>query len=141
MKFKSAFGKEYEVELNVSSYSNNGCMYVGLTTKEDGHIEPFGNATVNISHTPAPDYCGYLDTNNLPTIEKFVRENDLGEPTGVVGFSGYCTYPLYKFNADKLRELCPEDMAIYEENLKGDLEQPEEDNEFVNLADIIDLDI
>lgn len=128
-------------------------MYVGLTTKEDGHIEPFGNATVNISHTPAPDYCGYLDTNNLPAIEKFVRENDLGEPTGVVGFSGYCTYPLYKFNADKLRELCPEDMAIYEENLKSDLrsqgceaspyemEQPEEDNEFVNLADIIDLDI
>ena len=28
--------------------------------------------------------------------------------------SGYCSYPLYQFNAEKMRRLCPDGMAAYE---------------------------
>ena len=39
----------------------------------------------------------YVDTNNMPSAEKFIRENNLGEFTGEVEYSGFCEYPLYKF--------------------------------------------
>jgi hypothetical protein len=42
----------------------------------------------------------------MPDIEKFITDNDLGEFTGFTQRSGFCEYPLYLFNVDKLRELC-----------------------------------
>ena len=38
----------------------------------------------------------------------------LGEFTGFTQRSGFCEYPLYLFNVDKLRELCPDGMDKYE---------------------------
>ena len=29
--------------------------------------------------------------------------------------SGYCSYPLYQFNVEKMRRLCPDGMAAYEQ--------------------------
>lgn len=57
------------------------------------------------------------DTGGLFNAEKFVIDNGLGEFTGLTGRSGYREFPLYLFNADKLRELCPEQMAIYERSI------------------------
>ena len=37
--------------------------------------------------------------------------------TGFTQRSGYCEYPLYMFNVDKLRELCPDGMEMYEANI------------------------
>ena len=30
MKLQSQFGGEYEVSLEINTYLNNGCMYIGL---------------------------------------------------------------------------------------------------------------
>ena len=114
--YKSEYTGDNEVELDIQTYHNNGRIFIGLITNEDGSPEPCGDVTVNID-APAPDYCGYLDTNNLSNVENFIRENDLGEFTGLTGRSGYCEYPLYLFNVDKLRELCPEQMAAYEHSI------------------------
>ena len=114
--YKSEYTGDNEVELDIQTYHNNGRFFFGLITNVDGYPEPFGDVTVNIA-APAPDYCGYLDTNNLSNVENFIRENDLGEFTGLTGRSGYCEYPLYLFNVDKLRELCPEQMAAYEHSI------------------------
>ncbi len=92
--YKSEYTGDNEVELDIQTYHNNGRIFIGLITNEDGYPEPFGDVTVNID-APAPDYCGYLDTNNLSNVENFIRENDLGEFTGLTGRSGYCEYPLY----------------------------------------------
>ena len=74
----------------------------------------------------APDYCGYIDTNDMPEIEKFLTENDIGQFTGFMGYSGFCSYPMYSFNAEKLRELCPEGMAQYEASIQSSkVHQPE----------------
>ena len=44
----------------------------------------------------------------LNTVEKFITDNDIGEFTGFTQRSGFCEYPLYLFNVDKLREQCPD---------------------------------
>jgi hypothetical protein len=112
LPYRSRVFGEVPVRLKVQQYQDNGCPYVGLDCMEDGCLEPFGNVTVNLWQG-APDYCGYLDVNDLPEVERSITENDLGEFTGLLGGSGYCTYPLYLFHADRLRELCPEGMAAY----------------------------
>ena len=91
-------------------------MYIGLCNKTEEGYESYGDITVNLSHK-APDYCGYVDVNNMPELEKFIADNQLGEFTGLVEQSGYCTYPLYMFNVDRLRLLCPDGMETYEANI------------------------
>lgn len=116
MKLNSQYGGEYDVSLEINTYLNNGCIYIGLVTNEEGYLEPYGDMTVNLPGK-APDYCGYIDLNNMPELEKFIADNDLGEFTGLTKRSGFCEYPLYLFNVDKLREMCPDGMQAYEASI------------------------
>ena len=100
-------GEDTAVNLDIQQYANNGRIFIGLISGSKRCPEPFADVTVNID-APAPDYCGYLDPNNLSNV---------GEFTGLTGRSGYCEYPLYLFHADKLRELCLEQMAVYERSI------------------------
>ena len=124
--YDSKYSGKTEVELSLAQYANNGRLYLVLSNYRDGDLEPFADVTVNID-APVPDYCGYLDTNNLSKVEKFVTENDLGEFTGIMGQSGYCQYPLYLFNVDKLRELFPSEMEVYERSIGVVREEPKQD--------------
>lgn len=85
-------------------YMDNNTLAVCLYT-EDG--EPYADLTVNLEDSMANCEMAYVDTNNCPWADNFIKDNGLGEPTGKVGKSGFCTYPLYKFNLDM--------MAKYEE--------------------------
>ncbi len=124
--YHSEYGGDSEIQLDVQQYANNGRIAISMITNEEGYPELFGSLTVNIDAS-APDYCGYLDTNNLSNAEKFVTENGLGEFTGLTGRSGYCEYPLYLFNAEKLRKLCSEQMAAYEHSIGADVKKPEKE--------------
>jgi len=115
LKYNSPFSGEIQVSLEINTYLNNGCMYIGLVEQGE-YPEPYGDLTVNLAGK-APDYCGYVDLNNMPELEKFIEENDLGEFTGLTQRSGFCEYPLYLFNVDKLRELCPDGMQAYEASI------------------------
>ena len=37
-------------------------------------------------------------------IGDWIVENKLGEPTGMVGYSGYCSYPMFQFDLAKIKE-------------------------------------
>jgi hypothetical protein len=41
----------------------------------------------------------------------------MGEFLGLVKQSGFSQYPLYMFDAEKLRELCPDGMKMYEDSI------------------------
>lgn len=85
---------------------------------------PAFRATVNIgsfagNSSIVMKNCGWLDTNNVPGIEMFIQEHGLGEPytrfgSPVIGHSGFCSYPLYKFDRAKLMELDAEGLERYE---------------------------
>jgi hypothetical protein len=95
------FGKDYEVKVMSSRYTNNN-NYAVCLEELDG--APFATLTVNLPGPKLPDGYGYVDTNNCPWAEEFICKYDLGEPAGVAARSGYCIYPLYKFNTNRIKE-------------------------------------
>lgn len=135
--YHSPFG-DRPIKLAVSSYNANPLsLAITFTSLEDGL--PFGTGTVNIgSYTGNASllgpYCAYVDTNNLPDIEAFLKENHLAEPyirfgEQVYGFSGFCSYPLYQFERDLLMDLDPEGTAAYEKDyIQAFIEEQEKMN-------------
>lgn len=101
MLLKTDYGT-YNVVALRSTYYNNNSLAVLLRT-EDG--EPFCNLTVNIMDGVAEGEYQYVDTNNCPWALDFIESNNLGYSTGIVGYSGYCEYPLVKFNLENIREV------------------------------------
>ena len=93
-----SYGSTYRVRPYVSKYRNGRLAIVLVCTNG----EPFADLTVNLVNETCPANCAYLDTNNFPDGEAFVLKRRLGKPTGKLGFSGYCAYPLYRFDMDAL---------------------------------------
>ncbi|GFH88770.1 hypothetical protein IMSAGC002_00008 [Lachnospiraceae bacterium] len=114
LELKTRFGTTENVTLTVNTYVDNNSLYVGMTTMGDGFPEPYGDVTVNLL-TSVPPYCAFVDTNNMPELENFLVKNGIAEFTGMMQQSGYCSYPLYLFSGEKMRGLCPDGMAAYEQ--------------------------
>ena len=105
MKAKTSFGT-YEVEVMRETYiqNKNTCMQL-----YDVEGMPFATLTVNIDELPKDYAC--IDTNNCPWAERFMKENDLGTPTDLRMRSGFCTYPVYRLNLDKIPEFDLEEVS------------------------------
>ena len=126
LELKTQFGTTENVTLTVNTYMDNNSLYVGMTTMGDGFPEPYGDVTVNLL-TSVPPYCAFVDTNNMPELEDFLVKNKIAEFTGLTQKSGYCSYPLYLFNAEKMRGLCPDGMAAYEQENGLDKKQEQKE--------------
>ena len=100
MKVKS-YGKEYDVTVMAKKYVDGGlAVKMDYLDDEFNCWMPFATLTVNLGRM---NYgYAYVDTNNCPWAEEFIAENGLGEPTGKTCCSGFCVYPLYKFNMEKI---------------------------------------
>ena len=118
LEMESRFSGKVKLELEISSYMDNNRIYIGLVEVDGEYPEPFADLTVNIS-APCPDYCGYVDINNCPELEGFIEKHGLGEFTGLMGNSGFCSYPLYLFDPEKLREAALEGMENFERTVMG----------------------
>lgn len=101
MKYIS-YGREYDVRFKINHYASNNSIYVGMDyyDSECNSWLPFANITTNIG-TVFHDY-NYVDTNNLPEIDKWLEENNFAKCTGLSVPSGFCEYPLMKFNIDAI---------------------------------------
>lgn len=91
MKCK-AYGKEHDVYIMRNEYASNRNLAISVY-EENG--EPFAILTVNLAFL-MPDYA-FVDVNNCPWAEDFIRDNNLGTFTGTKRQSGFCEYPLYHF--------------------------------------------
>lgn len=98
-KVETEFGV-YNVTITTSiyCYSDNLAIYL---FEETG--EPFAMLTKNLAEWTLPKDKAFVDTNNCPWAEKFIADNKLGKPTGIKAASGYCVYPQYRFDMDKLK--------------------------------------
>ncbi len=91
-----------ECRLIVAKYRANDGLAIQIWNDEEG---PIASLTVCLPNELKPIEGGaYVDTNNCPWAEQFIKENELGEFTGLYGYSGYCAYPLYVFDVDKLNK-------------------------------------
>ena len=96
-------GKFTGLTLSKSLYVFGGTLSVTLWDKEG---DEFATLTVNLQDNSLAESEAYLDTNNCPWAVEFVESNKLGERTGKTKDSGFCTYPLVRFDMEKLNEVC-----------------------------------
>lgn len=82
----------------------NGTLAIEMISVENGSAdEPFTVLTVNLDNPfTQSDTRAYLDTNNNPWAEKFVKTNRIAKDEYITDASGYCRYPLYSFNLSRL---------------------------------------
>ena len=98
-----------DVKTNYATYKNcyvvlnhyvaDNTLCVELVNLTDG---PIARLTVCLIDGDCQPNEAYIDTNNCPWAEQFIKDNKLGEPRGELAKSGFCTYPLYRFNMDEL---------------------------------------
>lgn len=92
-------GKTYPVTLQFSKYTVNDKLAVQLIDAA-APWSPFATLTVNLSDPRQNDTLAFVDTNNCPWAEEFLADNHIAENTGISMPSGFCMYPLYKFNKE-----------------------------------------
>lgn len=95
------YGQTFNLVANIDSYANNDSLAICLNTDEG---EPFAVITVNIAESSIiGQNQAFVDTNNCSWAEKFIKKYKLGKPTGIMGYSGFCSYPLYEFNLEAFK--------------------------------------
>ena len=108
LKFKSRWRDEpMDAYIVVDKYVADESVYLALYCKDDEDFVPYPQPWCDITvclpnEGLATENCAYVDVNNCPDIIGFIEENKLGEFMGVYGFSGWCSYPLYKFDMDEV---------------------------------------
>ena len=101
-RIKKCYGSGYvdDCVLNVAGYANNGHIALSIVSLSEG---PYAPITVNIDGIEAfGKNCSCVDTNNFPEVVDVIKDLGIGEPVGVNLKSGFCSYPVYKFDIDKI---------------------------------------
>lgn len=96
---------------------------------------PYANVTTNLGEFIGVESATYLDVNNLPEVEDFVKENHIGLSTGLRKTSGYVEYPLYKISPFVLESVLDEhDLNDYLKEFTDDekYEDPERYKEIMD---------
>lgn len=113
-EYTDSYGGTYTLYPKLNTYLNNN-LYLGFDfyDPEEGAIFPFCAATVNMDEVyPFLQSC--IDTNNNGfKMVEFLMDNGFGKPTGMAIPSGFCAFPVFEFNADKLREIDPNTFNAY----------------------------
>lgn len=98
-----------EVQVTLANYADNDNLYVGLICpcEDNGNDwEPFTDLTIN-QHS-LPPFHAYVDNRDYNRgAHEFLIRYAIAEPTDFP-FPGHNGFRLFKFNADRLKELAPE---------------------------------
>jgi len=99
-------------------------LCINLIEAETG--EDFATLTVNLGEFISIKDSAYIDTNNLPGIDKWLEDNGIAKMTGLTKQSGYCAYPLAVFDKEFLESIDHGRLAAYREQFDFDKEIIEE---------------
>ena len=68
--------------------------------------EEYAIITVNLVDSPIyGENQSYVDINNCPWAIDYIRRSGIGKPVGEFGSSGFCVYPLFEFDLERMIEL------------------------------------
>ena len=99
----NAWGKEHPMSFAVGKYYN-GNLRVDLLSNEDGYPMPWQNLTVNLD-VKCKENCGFIDVNNNGmAIIDWLLDNKLGRILSREKVSGFCVYPEFEFDMQRLAE-------------------------------------
>lgn len=101
MTLITTFGTYENVFLQVGKYQADDSIAIQAWNQQDG---PIATLTVCQCDNSLGEGEAYIDTNNCPWAVDFIEKEGLGKRTGHIGRSGYCTYPVIKFDMQKLKE-------------------------------------
>ena len=82
---------------------------IGNTSEKSGQ---FAVLTVSFGEFIGMKNCAYIDINNCPWANQLLQEG-FAEDTGFTHESGFCTYPLWHFHEDFLKEHGEDNYAKY----------------------------
>lgn len=135
------FGNEVTVKPRLELYSvedfmgeeKNGIAIVLDTVGESPEdMEQYAVLTKSFGEFIGMKDVAYMDLNNCPYADKLL-ELGVAEQTPFDKQSGFCTYPLWHFNEEFLKEIGPENYAKYEkcfeENIFGEDDFDEDEDE------------
>lgn len=117
------YGDEYTARLWVGGYRNNDNLAIMLYcyNENEDMWEEWADITVNTVRVfPRVEINSVsitLDTNNFGEGPKLLEELGVGEalPGNPVFEQGFCRFPIYKINLEKLKEYDPMGCAHYDE--------------------------
>lgn len=102
------YGDDNDVRLVLDMYRDNNNLFVGLEEHDEefDFWDSYCDVTVNIVRLPFLESAINMNYGGQEKID-FLVKNGFGEPAGYSLSSGFCTYPVFRFNADKIKELDP----------------------------------
>ena len=96
------YGNKHPITFEMGEYAINGNLYVGMITHAEGFPEPWSSLTVNLG-VECRGNCAYIDTNNNGSeIIHWLLHHKLGNLTGNTRRSGFCVYPEFEFDMEKI---------------------------------------
>lgn len=117
LTIKDIAGKEVKlipelVMVDVHDFMNEEQHNIGLQlyVEDEYGLEPYATLTVNFGEFIGAKDCAYIDTNNCSFAYQLLAQG-IARDTGLTKHSGFCTYPLWKFDADFLKEV---NSSLYE---------------------------
>ena len=112
--YKDRYGDEFTVYPKLNMYADNDNLYVGLDSFDEdlGEIDQYCDLTVNIYKLPYLCSCVNIEYGGEQHA-RFLEEQGIAQFTGKWMPSGFMSFPVFRFNEDKLREIDPEMFAKY----------------------------
>ncbi len=101
MTMRTTYGVYEGVYLKVGKYQADDSVEIQAWNQQDGLIAAL---TVCLCDRSLGEGEAYIDTNNCPWAVDFIEQEELGKRNGRSGQSGYCTYPVVKFDMKKVKE-------------------------------------
>lgn len=140
LDYTSPWGGTEKVVPKLNMYLENNNLYVGFDYYDTDFENwlPYNDVTVNVGALPYLESA--IDTNNNGQgILNFLIENGFGELTGAAIPSGFCVFPVFKFNEEKLKEI---DSVEFEEYAKAhgrEISKPSLDEKIGAAKEVADL--
>ena len=150
LEIVDSFGDSVQVEAELGLYAardfmGNKMPNLGVqlySYDEDGYREPYATLTVNFGEFLSARDCAYVDTNNCPWAGQLL-EMGLCKDTGFTKESGWCSYALWKFDKEFLKEIDGDGLydtyeKKFEDYMKNGAQAPLKDREMMVVGDVME---